>query len=887
MGIVWRARHTTLKRDDAVKVLPDAFASDVERLARFERECQMLASLNHPNIARLYGVERSGDSYALVMELVEGASLANRIAEGRIPVPEALAIARQIAEALEAAHEQGIIHRDLKPANICIRPDGVVKVLDFGLAKAHEPVSSPLDVTASPTFTSPAMITNVGVLLGTAAYMSPEQARGRTADKRSDIWAFGCVLYEMLTGARPFAGDDVSDTLANVLKVEPDWTRLPPDVPQSVRLTLRACLRKEPKQRLGDMQSVRLALEGAFEAGMHGATAVVAPGALWRKRAALAVLVVAVLLLGGVAATLLRPRAAPRAVNRFDFQVPSDRQFRGGARNLMALSPDGSQMVYNAAGGIYLRRLGELDARIIPGTETGLLNSPFFSPDGQTLGFFHEGSLKRMAVSGGAPVVICGAEPPFGVSWASDNTVLFGQPKGIMRVSANGGTPQLVIPTKQNEIFYGPQLLPDGDSVLFSVTTVAGQTRWDQGAIAVQSLRSGERKVVWQGGSDAQYVSTGHLVYAVGAALFAVPFDIANMKVTGGPVSMVQALARPGNQAGATATANYGVAAGGTLVYLTGPSIGPAGTTANTLVWVDRSGREDPVPAPPRSYVYPRISPDGTKVALDVRDQQLDIWVWDLARQTLTRLTFDPGEDEFPIWSPDGKRIAFSTTRNGGSTFQTNLDWVAADGTGQVEQLARGEHQTFPGSFSPDASRVVASGSGTDNNDDIGVVAVGASGAGAKTQVQPLLHTSFSERNPNLSPDGHWMVYESDESGQNEIYVRPFPDVDAGRWQVSAGGGVQPVWARNGRELFYRSGPAMMSVPIETAPVFSAGKPTMLFQGQYLPGPSGRTYDVSPDGRRFLMVKVGGTGRSADPMPYRFVIVENWTDELRRLVPTQ
>jgi eukaryotic-like serine/threonine-protein kinase len=887
MGAVWRARHVTLKRDDALKVLPDAFASDVGRLARFEREWQVLASLNHPNIARVYGVERSADTQALVMELVEGTTLADRIREGPIPVADALPMARQIAEALEAAHEQGIIHRDLKPANICIRPDGVVKVLDFGLAKALEFGSSSLDVTASPTITSPAMVTSVGVLLGTAAYMSPEQARGRAADRRSDIWAFGCVLYEMLTGVRAFAGDDVSDTLANVLKVDPDWAKLPREVPQSLRTTLRTCLRKEPKQRLGDMQSVRLALGGAFEAATpHAAAAVVAPGGLWKRRAAIALLAIVVMVLGGIAATLLRPRAVPQTVNRFDYLVPSGRQFRGAARPVMAFSPDGMQFVYNTTEGMFLRRFGELEARIIPGTEAGVITSPFFSPDGQALGFFHDGNLKRIAVSGGAPVVICGGENPFGVTWAADNTILFGQIKGIMRVSANGGTPELLIPAKPNEVLYGPQLLPGGQAVLFSVTTIPGQTRWDQGAIAVQSLGSGERKVVWQGGSDGRYVNSGHLVYAVGAALFAIPFDPATLKVTGGPVSMVQGLSRPSNQAGASAAANYEVSAGGTLVYLTGPSLGPAGTTPNTLVWVDRNGREDPVPAPPRSYVYPRLSPDGSKVALDVRDQQLDIWIWDLARQTLTRLTFDPGEDEFPVWSPDGKRIAFSTTRNGGSTFLTNLFWVAADGTGQVEQLARGEHQAFPGSFSPDATRVVVAGSGTDNNDDIGVVTVTANGGGAKTQVQPLLHTSFSERNPHLSPDGHWMVYESDESGQNEIYVRPFPDVDSGRWQVSAGGGVQPVWARSGRELFYRNGPALMAVPIQTSPVFSAGKPTMLFQGLYLAGPGGPTYDVSPDGRRFLMVKQGSNSPIGAGMPFRFVIVENWIEELKRLVPT-
>jgi Tol biopolymer transport system component len=911
MGKVWRARHTALKRDDALKVLPDAFAADADRLARFQREAQVLASLNHPNIAHVYGLEEGPAAgpasasatatadkeaghhvRALVMELVEGPTLAERIEQGPLAVDEALAVARQVLEALEAAHEQGVIHRDLKPANIKLRPDGVVKVLDFGLAKALEPAALSPDFSMSPTITTPAM-TQRGVILGTAAYMSPEQARGKAADRRSDIWSFGCVLYEMLTGTRPFAGEDISDTLANVLKVEADWSALPAEVPPRVRVALRACLHKDRKQRIGDVQSVRLALEGAFDSGASQTTqaAEVGHDSVWRRAAPPALAALATALLGGFAAWDFWPTAEPRAVSRFDHVVPEGQQFRGVLRNVIALSPDGRQFAYNTTGGLYLRRFGELEARVIPGTEAGL-NSPFFSPDGQTIGYFQEGSLKRIAVSGGTPVVIAPAENPFGVSWASDNAVFFGQSKGVMRVSANGGTPDLVVQAREGEQLAEPQLLPDGDSVLFTATTETGEGRWDRAQVVVQSLRTGERAVIWEGGSDARYVPTGHLIYAVGDALFAVAFDIDRLQVSGGPVSLVRGLTRVANQAGPTATANYAVSADGTLVYLEGRNLGTQGAGLSTLVWVTREGREEAVAAPPRAYFYARISPDGTRVALDVRDQQLDLWVWDLTRAMLTRLTFDPGEDEFPAWSPDGKRIAFSSSRGGGSAAITNLFWVAADGTGAVEQLAKGEtRQLFPAFFSPDASRLVVVGAAQADteNDDIGIVSVaaGLSGGNAPTEIRPLLNTRFGELNPSLSPDGRWIAYDSNESGQSEIYVRPFPEVDGGRWQVSTGGGVQPVWARSGRELFYRDGNAIVAVPVQAGPSFAAGNPKTLFEGRYVLGGGGhRSYDVASDGQRFLMIKAAPAAGSEDAQPARFIIVENWFEELRRLVPT-
>ena len=698
----------------------------------------------------------------------------------------------------------------------------------------------------------------------------------------------------MLTGRRAFAGDDVTDTLANVLKLEPDWSRLPAEVPSRVRATLRACLQKDPKRRIADVQSLRLALEGAFDSGAAQRVELPvsrSPGG--RRLAIPAMALVAGVLIAGVAAWVLWPGAAPAPVNRFDHALGGNQQFRGVNRQVVALSPDGRHFLYNTINGLYLRRISELDARVIPGTEAPLI-SPFFSPDGQTIAFGVQGQLRRLAVSGGTPVTICVVDgAAFGASWGYDNTILFGSAKGIMRVSAAGGRPELVIPAMRGEQLASPQLLPDGDSVLFTVATGFGQTpaRWDTAQIAVQSLRTGQRTIVWQGGSDARYVRTGHLLFAVGDALFAVAFDGAQRRVLGGPVAVAQGLSRPVNQSASDGTANYAVSDTGTLVYLSGARlVGGGEASFSTLVWLNRDGRETPLSAPSRAYTYARISPDGTRAALDVRDEQRDLWIWDFMRETLTRLTFDEGEDEFPAWSPDGKRIAFSSSRGGGSAGQTSLFWVAADGTGSVERLVEAKGQIFPASFSPDSSSIVAFGAaaGAGENDDVVLVSLSGDGAvsGGNREARPLLHTMFRERNPSLSQDGRWLAYESNESGRDEIYVRPFPAVDGGRWQVSTGGGIQPVWARNGRELFYRSGDALMAVPVQTSSGFAAGNPTPLFKGQYVVGPGGRSYDVSPDGQRFLMIKAGPVAGAQSGSPARIIIVENWFEELKRLVPT-
>jgi len=899
MGKVWRAHHTALNRDDALKVLPDVFASDPDRLARFRREAQVLASLNHPNIAHVYGLEQADGAQALVMELVEGPTLADRIAEGSIPLDEALPIAKQIAEALEAAHEQGIIHRDLKPANIKLRSDGTVKVLDFGLAKLTESLSSltnPSPMSISPTITSPAM-TGIGVLLGTAAYMSPEQARGKAVDKRADIWAFGCVLFEMLTGKRAFEGEDVTDTLAAVVRSEPKWDALPDTVSPSVRVFLRRCLYKDSKQRVGDIRDVRLALEGVFESTVTRAaeTTVTPPRPKWRRYLApvLASLVTAVV--GSLAAWILWPATEAPLVSRFDVALPEGVQFRNTGRSVIALSPDGRRLALNTTAGLYVRAMGDLSSKLILGTEQAL-TSPTFSPDGQSLAYWQDGQLKRIAISGGAPVVICAASNPFGISWGRDNAILFGQSNGIMRVSAAGGMPELVIRAGQGEQIDGPEMLLDGALVLFSVTRGTTDTRWDQANIVVQSLRTGQRTVVLSGGSDARYLPTGHLIYALGNDLFAVAFDANRRQVEGGPVSVIQGVMRAGAARVDTASANYGISNQGTLAYATGSA---GGQTQGTLVWVDRAGKEEVIPVPSRAYLYPRVSPDGTRLALAIRDQENDIWIWDLTRLTLTRLTFDPALDSYPVWSPDSRRVIFGSIRSGQAN---NLYWQAADGTGTPQRLTESGNQQFPVAITPDGAEIVfrqvntaARTSEQGGENDLMRLRIGSPDAppskGASKTATPLINTQFNEINADISPDGRWVAYQSNESGRDEVYVRPFPDVNSGRWQISTSGGQMPAWARSGEELFFVSPDrTIQSVRVERSSSWRSSAPTKVLQGAayFLPvaaatGVQGRTFDVGVDGKRFLMIK---QSNDAPPQPQKLVLVQNWLEELKHVVPT-
>ena len=855
MGEVYRAHDTKLGRDVAIKVLHEAFSRDKERLARFEREARLLAQLNHANIATLYGLEESDGQPFLVMELVEGETLAERIARGPIPLDEAIPLFIEIADGLEAAHEKGIIHRDLKPANIKISPDGKPKILDFGLAKAFALEDDPAaEMSQSPTLTRG---TALGVIMGTAAYMSPEQARGKKLDKRTDVWAFACCLYEALTGRKVFEAEDVSLTLAEVMKSELQWDALPSDVPPLLLVFLKRCLDKDPKHRLRDIGDVRLAMEGAFESDASQARPVSQPVGM----AAAAALTLSVIT-GLAVWSLSQSDPTPRPVARFSLSLPPGVSLTGTGRNVLALSSDGTRLVYSANEQLYLRALDQTEATPVRGTEGGA-RSPFFSPDGEWVGFWVAGELKKVAIRGGAPVRLCEAQNPYGASWSADDTILFGQRRGILSVSANGGTPEVIILLEgAAEVGHGPHILPGQKTVLF---TLGDGLNWNDAQIVVHSLETGERKVLIAGGRDARYLATGHLVYVLEGTLLAVPFDAGRLEVTGGPVPVVEGIRTPVTASGA---AQLSLSETGSLVYVV------AGRREErTLVWVDRQGKEEALTAEPRAYVYPRLSPDGSRLALEVRDQETDIWVWDFVPGTLTRITFGRSRDLYPIWTPDGASVAFASNRNG----VYDLYSKAADGTGAVERLTENLNRDSPNAFTPDGSQLVfGSVSGTQEGWDLRVLSLGGSS-------EPLLATEFNERNAELSPDGQWLAYESNASGQYEIYVRPFPNVDEGQRLISRDGGTRPLWAPDGRELFYLSrGGELMAVRVQTEPSFAPGNAQVVFGGRTLAPALGHSYDISPDGKRFLMIKEP----TRDASSTEIILVQNWFQELERLVPT-
>jgi len=888
MGQVYRAHDTKLNRDVALKILPDAFAGDLDRLTRFTREAQTLASLNHPNIAHIHGLEESGGVRALVMELIEGDDLSQRIARGAIPLDEALPIAKQIGEALEAAHGQGIIHRDLKPANIKVTADDVVKVLDFGLAKLTEAQGSGLratgrDMTQSPTITSPAMMTGVGVILGTAAYMAPEQAKGREADKRSDIWAFGCVLYEMLTGRRPFDGEDVSDTLANVLKIDPDWSALPVEIPPAMRTLLQSCLTKDRRRRVADISTALFVLEKGASFAPPAGTVSAAPlprRPLWRRVAALTAgaLVVGIVAGASVWVAMRPPEPVPPRVSRLTL-APSGAaalNINGIDRDL-AITPDGSRVIYvgNRGTQLFVRALDALEPVAM---FTGAPDGPFISPDGQWIGFVDGTTLKKVAVTGGPALTLATLDSnPRGATWGPDDTIIYATSNGatgLQRVAAAGGPVTVLtrpVRTQGEADHVYPEMLPGGRAVLFTITALAGGL--DAAQVAVLDPRTGTRKILVRGGSHAHYVSSGHLVFAAAGTLRAVAFDLPRLETRGTPVPVIPDVVTT-NTGGVDAV----VAGDGTLAYVSGSGVLGA---QRTLVWVDRQGRETPIPVPPRSYLYPRLSSDGMRVAVNAADQEIDNWIWDLSRTTLTRVTFDPGIDAYPVWTPDGSRLIFSSEPAGAR----NLYWQAADGTGAVERLTESPNQQNAAAVTPDGRRLIFTEVAPKTADDVMQVELDGT-----HRVTPLVQSPFAERNGTVSPDGRWLAYEANDSGQFEIYVRPFLDVNSGHWQVSTAGGTRPLWARSGQELFYLSSTgAVMRVGVERSQSWSATTPTMLIKEGYFTIPGGflgRTYDVSPDGQRFLMIKVGG-GSDQTAAPASLIVVQHWTEELKRLVPTK
>ncbi|HEY5617539.1 MAG TPA: protein kinase [Vicinamibacterales bacterium] len=877
MGEVYRARDTKLHRDVALKILPEIFAFDADRLARFEREAQVLASLNHPNIAAIYGFEESDGVRALALELVEGPTLADRIAEGPIPVEEALQIARQIVEALEAAHEAGVVHRDLKPANIKLRPDGTVKVLDFGLAKLSQAGGSAVQtpgLTASPTITTPA-VTGIGVILGTAAYMAPEQARGKVVDKRADIWAFGCVLYEMLTGGRTFDGDDVTVVTASIIKSDPNWTALPPETPPAVRTILRGCLQKEPRHRIRDIGDVRLALDGAFvvsDGGGKAAGVALPQSGFGRQALPWVAAVVAASAITGFAtwAVSRNPSdAQPASATRFTIGLPEGEVLPTAAGTLVAISPDGRTLIYrsnqNGVFRLYRRAMDQLEATPIGDENAG--EAPFFSPDGQWLAFSVGTTLKKVSILGGPSLTLATLPSPTirGGAWGEDDTMILGGGAagsgGLLRVRATGGTPEpLVMPDAARLLWY-PQILPGGRAVLFT----SSEARPDAGELQIVVLETGERRTLLAG-SAGRVLPSGHLVFLRGGTLWAAAFNLETLAVAGNPMPLVEGIrVEPGG------AVQFAVADAGTLAYL------PGGTSASRrLFWIDRQGREAAIDAPPRRYYHPRLSPEGDRIALDVRDQEADVWVWQLTRNTLTRLTFDPAFDFTPTWTPDGKQVIFVSEREKtvAAAFRQ-----AADGTGTTERLGTTDKRRLTGTvLSPDGTRLLLQAVSPDSGEDILVMSLNGD-----RRIEPLLSTRFTERNAELSPNNRWIAYQSNESGSYEIYVRPFPGVSDGRWQVSTDGGTRPAWNRNGRELLYVTlTGTLMSVPVETGNAFSSGSAARVVDLSAAAQDLGRFYDVSPDGRRFLIAR-----EDAQPADAQIHIVRNWLEELRRLVPVR
>jgi serine/threonine protein kinase/Tol biopolymer transport system component len=874
MGEVYRARDTRLGRDVALKVLPASFTNDAERAARFRREAQILASLNHPHIAQIYGLEEDSGTQCLVLELVDGESLDKRIARGPIPIPEALGIAKQIAEAVEAAHRKGIIHRDLKPANVQLDNDGTIKILDFGLAKPSDAIASGHRAD-SPTITSPAMMTAPGTLLGTAAYMSPEQARGMPADKQSDVWAFGCVLYEMLTGKRAFDGDTVTEIIATVIRDEPDWTALPPGLRTEFRLLFKRCLEKNRATRIGDLSVATFLLtEAAALSSSEGP-------ARRRTTVGVGIGLLVVVALGGAIALKIPERSsvAPR-VTRFTITPAEDQALAldPDFDKEVAISPDGSYVVYR--GGdvpqLLVRSMDDVGAHPVEGTAGALV--PFVSPDAVSIGFVvrvgaDTFEVRTIPASGGRVVTVCRIRSSLvgGGTWLTPDTIAFHAPGGIWTVPSAGGVPQLLLPDVADTRAVFPSPLPEGRGVLYAI--VSGTSESAASRLAVLDSRTGRTKVLSIEGFQPHYVGAGHLVYSASGSIRSVRFDLESLSVNGEAVPVVDRVLTLTS----VKVAHFAVSGNGTLVYIPGDVQKNEFTSPRSLVSVDRRGREELVGAPQRAYGLLRLSPDGSRVAIDIRDQENDIWIWDFRSRALSRLTFDPAADRAPLWTPDGRRIIFSSIRSGAQ----NLYWQPADGTGVPERLTTSSAGQQPASISPDGASVAYSEREQDRAVHIGVLALDRRAAAQ------VLRSSVELRNPELSPDGHWLAYESNESGRVEVYVRPFPNVEGGRWQVSTGGGAKPAWSRNGHELFYLAGNAMMVVAVQTVATFEAGSPAKLFDAlDYSSVLEGRTYDLSADGKRFLMSKLAApTFSPPSSASLHLIVTEHWFDDRKARGP--
>jgi eukaryotic-like serine/threonine-protein kinase len=866
MGEVYQARDSKLGRDVAIKVLPEAFAHDSERLSRFQREAKLLASLNHPNIATIYGLEDSNSTSYLVMELVPGETLADRIKRDcLVPVEESLAIAKQIAEALEAAHEKGIIHRDLKPANVKLTPEGKVKVLDFGLAKAFAGDTANEDFSNSPTLSQAA--TMQGIILGTAAYMSPEQARGKGVDKRTDIWAFGAVLYELLTGKQAFSGDDVTEILAAVVKSDPDWSRLPELTPSTIKTLLRHCLRKDKRQRIPDAAAVRIVIDDVLTGAASADAIATEPGR--RQFGWIPTAMAAVLLLLLAALSFVHFRETPPSEQRAaQFEVPSPTARVGP----FAISPDGRYLAMSGGGRsrLWVRPIDSLEARELPGTEGGYY--PFWSPDSSYIGFFADGKLKKIALAGGEAQILCDAAGNAGGSWGPNGTILFplsgvtSLSRVLGRVSAAGGVPTPVTKVAgEGDIDKYPEFLPDGRRFLYLLVSEKTETS----GIYVGSLDGAPPVRLLPDQSSAAYVPAsalardGYLLFRHETTLMALPFNSERLQATGEMFPLAQQVGNAGN----SAHAGFSVSANGALAYLTASA-----AQQHELAFLDRSGKRLGALAKTGIIRPFAISPDDRMVAVSIVDGQTgttDIWLADVARNAISRFTSVTGAGSiasFPAWSPDGKRIAFSIRLP--DAVQRNLYWKAANGIGQPELLAHGIGGDMgPYGWSLDGKFIVYAENASKTKRDIWLLPL----EGDRKPV-PYLNTSANEDFPQLSPDSRWMAYASDESGQAQVYIQAVPP-NGTRVQVSAAGGSQPRWRQDGKELFYVSeDQKLMAAPIQLSNAsIEAGMPKALFEGAPETIPETFLYQPTSDGQRFLVNVPSNEGASP-----RLTVMLNW-----------
>ena len=897
MGEVYRARDTRLKRDIALKVLPDTFAHDSDRLARFQREAELLATLNHPNIAGVYGLEQSDGVTAILLELVEGETLADLNARGPVAVADALPIARQIAEALEAAHDKGVVHRDLKPANIKVTPEGQVKVLDFGLAKALDPDAVGAGFnrpdTMSPTLSVHA--TYAGVILGTAAYMSPEQAKGKAVDRRADIWAFGVVLCEMLTGAALYSGETVPETLARVIEREPDLQVLPRTTPKSIRDLLGRCLTKDPRNRLQAIGEARIAIEKAIAHFETEATASDAggsirqdpPDAAWRRALPWAVAVA----LGVALVTALtlwapwRTAASPGPV-RLNAELGADdaslvTTFGAGA----ILSPDGRTLAFiaQASGGtprLYIRPLDQPRATALSGTDGA--QNPFFSPDGQWIAFFAMGMLKKISATGSAAITLCDAPAGRGGAWAEDGTIIFTpnftSGTALMRVSSAGGTPQPLTTLEEGEATHRwPQVLPGDTALLY--TAGNSRTGFEDANIVVQPLPNGVRKIVQRGGYHGRYLPSGHLVYMREGILFAAPFDLGRLELAGQSVPVLEGVIGDASQG----KAQFAVSRDGTLVYAPGEGI----SNEAPIFWLDRSGKLAPLRQTPANWSAIHFAPDGSRIAFDLFDgRQTDVWVYEWMRDTLSRITFDPSNDQAPKWTPDGRRIAFASNRGG--NVVRNLYWQRADGTGDVQRLTDSTNDQSPTSWHPNGRFLVFQETHLQTAVDLMVLPIeGDEASGWKPgKATTFLNSPAGEAGGRFSPDGRWLAYASNETGRTEVYVRPFPG-PGGKWQVSSDGAAAVIWSRTRQELFYSTLDQRIMVAgfsVEGGS-FRTEKPRLWWTGRYMTRPRPSHFDLHPDGERFALAPAPEV--QAEVRRDHVTFIFNFFDELRRIAPVQ